>query len=209
MNLRNLRNFAAVAISAVGLASAVTVPVMGASNPVPAKAHAQLVNPRHGHRGTIHKIPGDGSSRGAVSLVAPGNSRPAADPVFDCHVNFVRMLKAWLPNPPNHVTAGWHRDVVGEVTCSLVHPPKAISVQMGIAKMEKGKWVPVGYTHYQTRIPSPDRRYALLMPCVQGKFRGELGVWGTSSDGNYQPELIFHGSKILKITDCSKPPGHP
>lgn len=130
-------------------------------------------------------------------------------PTYDCKVSHVDIFKVWTSNPGGPIA--WHRHAVGELKCDT--PPLRNCVRMSIQQFKKvdgiKQWVTVGRGRTNCAIPHPTKSYGLYMKCAQGRFRPEMKVTGRSSSGRVNNGVFFYGKRILRIANCTKPPGFP
>lgn len=137
-----------------------------------------------------------------LSAHAPGN------PNTDCDVIYVHMKKV-----QQHLDKTVHRESSAKVVCDAFRLPMEYHATIGIDKWNRRTlvWEVVGTGPRHDFPPIHDHVYVLDMPCVPGKYRGDLHLWGVSSDDVPQNSHYYstHGGvKPLRIANCKyTPPG--
>lgn len=132
----------------------------------------------------------------ALASHAPGN------PNSDCDVIFVHMKKV-----QHVIDRTVHRESAAKVVCDAFRLPHKFHVTIGIDRRDRrtGVWHVVGTGPRHSIPPIHDHVYRLDMPCAQGVFRGDLHIWGMSSDDVPQNSHYYstHGGvKPLRIANC-------
>jgi hypothetical protein len=167
-------------------------------------------SPGHQQHATFDSVPVtvrncvSGNAAAAVTTVAARQAAPLLagtraphDLVADCDAQ-VHMLK----RVKNTGLSIWiYRQAKAHAFCSP--EPRTWNSQIIMQRWNKGRqgWDWIGAGPVRHAVPRPDKTYWLNKPCGQGRFRAGLGVWGTSSTGQYWSEAI-QWSKVLRIANC-------